>query len=152
MTVVSNSSPLIALSQIGRLDLLGALFQQVVIPPYVAKEIEPTIPGLPGFLGVNQVRAARVPRIVRGSLGKGEQEAMDLALEIRASQIHLDDRPARRLAASLGLSVIGTLGVLLAAKRNGLVIELRKELDRLVQVHFFMDEGLYQLVLTEAGE
>jgi predicted nucleic acid-binding protein len=151
VTVVSNSSPLIALSQIGRLDLLGALFQQVVIPPYVAKEIEPTIPGLPGFLGVNQVRAARVPRIVRGSLGKGEQEAMDLALEIRASQI-LHDRPARRLAASLGLSVIGTLGVLLAAKRNGLVIELRKELDRLVQVHFFMDEGLYQLVLTEAGE
>jgi predicted nucleic acid-binding protein len=151
VTVVSNSSPLIALSQIGRLDLLGALFQQVVIPPYVAKEIEPTIPGLPGFLGVNQVRAARVPRIVRGSLGKGEQEAMDLALEIRASQI-LHDRPARRLAASLGLSVIGTLGVLLAAKRNGLVIELRKELDRLVQVHFFMDESLYQLVLTEAGE
>jgi uncharacterized protein len=66
-----------------------------------------------------------------------------LGFELHAGRLILDERPARRLAASLGLAVIGTVGLLLAAKNRGLLVKIRPELDRLLAVRFFMDEELY---------
>jgi len=60
-------------------------------------------------------------------------------LELRAERLILDEQPARRLANSLGLRVIGTAGLLLAAKERGLLARNKPELDRLLEVRFFMD-------------
>ena len=152
MAVVSNSSPLIALSQIGRLDLLGRLHARVLIPPAVAKEVEPTIPELPGWLLVQPLALPRQPLTVSSSIGPGEQEVICLGLELRAERLILDEQPARRLAVSLGLNVIGTIGILLAAKEQGFLTEIRPELDRLLSVRFFMDQELYDRAIGEAGE
>jgi predicted nucleic acid-binding protein len=108
VVVVSNSSPLIALTQIGRLDLLGRLHPQVLIPPAVAVEIEPTVPRLPGWIAVKPLSLPRNPDVVSNSIGPGEHEAISLGMELRAERLILDELPARRLATSLGLSVIGT--------------------------------------------
>ena len=142
-------SPLIALHQIGRLDLLGQVHPEVLILPAVAKEIEPSIRRLPGWI---VVKPPRNPQTVSGAIGAGEHEVVSLGLELGAQRLILDERPARRLAASLGLGVIGTVGLLLAAKDRNLLPEVKPELDRLRKARFFMDEELYDRVLAQAGE
>ena len=75
-----------------------------------------------------------------------------MALEIRPVRHILDDLPARRVADALGLPIIGTLGVMLAAKRRGLVTSIRPLLDGLVRESFFIGAELYQQLLESAGE
>jgi hypothetical protein len=152
VSVVSNSSPLIALARIQRLDLVPVILESVLIPPAVVREIRPSIPVSPDWL---QVRAAtQVPSVLtsRRRLGDGEWEAIALAVEVGARAILLDDRPARRLAAMAGLSVIGTLGLLLSAKRAGLIDALRPELNKLLTTSFFLSHQLHDDLLRMAGE
>ena len=90
--------------------------------------------------------------MLRAGLGEGESEAISLAVELKFRWIILDDCAARRLAQSLSLSVIGTLGLLLAAKRRGLLSLVRPSLDALVSHGFHIAPALYDRVLEEAGE
>jgi predicted nucleic acid-binding protein len=149
--VVSNSSPLIALSQIGRLDLLGQLQPQILIPPAVAKKVRPSVLRLPDWIEVKPLSLPANPAIVSSAIGL-EREVIALGLELGAQILILDERPARRLATSLGLGVVGTVGLLLAAKDRGLLVRIKPELDRLLTFRFFIDEELYNRVLTQAGE
>jgi predicted nucleic acid-binding protein len=75
-----------------------------------------------------------------------------LALETHARLVILDDRPARRLAQSLGLTVIGTLGILLAAKQRQLIATVQPSLDALLQHDFRISQRLYEQVLLDAQE
>jgi len=76
-----------------------------------------------------------------------------LAVELEASAIVIDDRPARRLAEAGGLNEIGTLGLLLLeAKRAGHIRTIRAELDKLLETSFFLSPQLYDQVLRLAGE
>jgi uncharacterized protein len=152
VVVVSNSSPLIAFADIDQLDLFPAIFDSILIPPAVAAEIAPSIPDLPQWLQVESLKQA-IPRVVlRRSLGAGEREALALAIESRAERILLDDLPARGIARTLELSVIGTVGVLLVARRHGLIPRVRPCLDALMKQSFFIGPGLYDHVLHLAGE
>jgi predicted nucleic acid-binding protein len=149
--VVSNASPLIALEQIDHLQLLEHLFGTVLIPPAVAHEVAPTVALLP-WVEEQEPTQPIGPRILSASLGPGESAAIALALETEARLVILDERPARRLAQTLHLPVIGTLGILLAAKRRQLLVSIRPYLDALVQHNFRIAPNLYDDVLTAAGE
>ncbi|MBC8876428.1 MAG: DUF3368 domain-containing protein [Planctomycetes bacterium] len=149
--VVSNSSPLIALDQIGRLAVLSQLFDEVTVPPAVVRETNPLLI-LPPWVIEQPLTQPIGAQVLAASLGAGEREAICLAIESSADWIILDDRPARRLAASLDLPMVGTLGILLAAKRRGLLAEIRPCLDELIRHDFFMTRNLYEQVLTQAGE
>lgn len=151
MRAVSNSSPLIALEKIHQMELLRDLFSTVTVPPAVALEIAPTVE-LPSWIQVYPLRSMVDSRTVRSSFGPGESEAISLSLELRPDRVILDDEPARRLAQKLGLNVIGTLGLLLSAKRHGLIPGLRPQLDALVATGFFIGPELYDQVLDLAGE
>ncbi len=148
--VVSNSSPLIALEQIGNLNLLQKLFATVSIPPAVSRETTKIV--LPPWITEIPLAQPVGPQILRASLGPGESEAISLALEVGAQWVILDDRPARRLAEALNLPVIGTLGVLLAAKRRGFLPAIRLCVDALVNHGFHIAPDLYERVLSDAGE
>jgi uncharacterized protein len=150
LPIVSDSSPLIVLARIGHLDLLEKLFISVVVPPAVPREVISV--ALPVWVLERPLMQPVGPRILRASLGPGESEAISLALEIGAQWIILDDRPARRLAESLGLPVIGTLGVLLASKRRGFLAAVRPCVDALLNSGFRVAPDLYQRVITDAGE
>ena len=152
MAVVSNSSPLIALARIRRLDLLPGIFESVLIPPAVAREISPSIPVLPAWLRIQAASVLPPASLLRRRLGDGEWEALALAIELRADWIILDDLPARRAAEATGLNVIGTLGTLVAAKRAGLLKSIRPELDALVRTSFFISPQLYNELLQAVGE
>jgi predicted nucleic acid-binding protein len=149
---VSNSSPLIALARIQRLDLVPIILQSVLIPPAVAREIAPSIPILPRWLEVRAPTKSASGLTSRGRLGDGEWEAIALAIELEASAIVIDDRPARRLAEAASLNVIGTLGLLLEAKRAGHIGTIRTELDKLLATSFFLSPQLYDQLLIMAGE
>lgn len=69
----------------------------------------------------------------RGRLGDGEREAIALAIEVGAAAIIIDERAGRRVAEKAGLTVIGTLGVVLQAKQAGVIASIRPELDKLLE-------------------
>ena len=152
MTIVSNSSPLIALARIQRLDLVPSIFERILIPPAVAREIAPSIPNLPPWASIQAPSAMSSASVLRRRLGDGEREALALAIELRADWIILDDLPARRSAQAASLNVIGTLGMLVAAKRAGLLQSIRPDLDALVRTSFFLSPQLYEQLLQAAGE
>lgn len=149
--VVCNASPLIALEQIGRLNLLPDLFETVTIPPAVQRETAPTVM-LPDWVRPYSLTHPIGPTILQASLGPGESEAISLALELEARLVILDDRPARRLAQSLGLPVIGTLGLLLTAKQKGWLDAIKPHLDTLLEHDFRVSPRLYDQIIADAGE
>jgi predicted nucleic acid-binding protein len=129
---VSDASALIALAQIDQLELLRGLFGRIVVPPAVVTETAPSV-RLPEWIETRNLGQPRSAQVLRASLGAGECEAISLVLEMEAPWLILDDHPARRLAEGLGLSVIGTLGVLLGAKRHGRVTSVRPLIDALAE-------------------
>lgn len=149
--VVSNTSAIIALAQVGQLDLLSHLFTQVTIPAAVRRELGPTFV-MPNWLVEKSLSQPISAQVLNAQLGNGESEAISLAVELQARWVILDDRPARRLAEALGLPVIGTLGILLAAKRHGFVASIRPLLDSLAGFGFHIAPPLRERVLGDAGE
>jgi len=149
--VVSNSSPIIAFERIGELDLLRVIFPALMIPPAVAGEIA-TARGVPSWITVQSLARRLDTRTLVPGLGAGEREAISLAVETRATWPVLDDQAARQVARTIGLPVIGTLGILLAAKRRGLLPAVRPYLARLGSSGFFMRRELLERVLRLASE
>ena len=151
MPVVSNSSPLIALEQIGKLELLQSLFTEIVIPDQVAVETVASVqPRL--WIRKQSLSQPMLPAVQRPGLGPGEREAICLAIEVRVGAILLDDDPARKLPTELGLRVIGTAGVLILAKERQLIPAVRPCLDALIENRFFLARTLYELILKRVGE
>lgn len=149
--VISNASPIIALDQIEHLHLLNKLFPQLAIPEAVLEEVSPSVQP-PSWIKVLSLAQPVGPRILETSLGRGESETLSLALELGAQRVILDERAARRLAHSLSIPVIGTLGILTAALREDLIPALRPLLDALLDHDFRIAERLYESVLRDAGE
>lgn len=147
-TAVSNTSPLIVLDRIGQVDLLTRLFDTVFLPPAVVSELGPDF-----TLPERIVIKAGVPtRVFTSSLGRGEVEAISLALEITPNYLIIDDSAARLVAERHGVNVVGTLGLLLAAKRRGFISEVKPLLEILSESGFRMTEDLANQVLRDAGE
>jgi len=150
--VVADASVLIALAQIDRLSLLEQLFGEVLIPAAVAREISPGLSGLPPWVRAHALDEPPDPRVAAASLDTGETEAITLALVVKAERIILDDLPARRLALAVGLSVVGTAGVLFAAKQKGLLPAVAPALDALRARGFWLRQDVYEEILEAAGE
>ena len=149
--VVADASPLIAFQQIGQLQLLRTVFGELTVPPAVAREILPSVPPTP-WIVERRLTQPIAPLVLRASLGAGESEALSLAVEIRADLLFVDERAGRRVAAALGLSVVGTLGVLLAAKRTGHIAEVRPLVDELLRQGFWVAPRLVKQALLAAAE
>jgi uncharacterized protein len=147
---VFDASSLIALTQIDRLWLLPRLFQTVVVPPAVALEAVGTV-GAPTWFVSHAPPSPIDVRILEASLDAGETEAIAVALALGA-EVVLDDLPARRLALELGLPVVGVIGLILRAKRHGLVATVRPDLEALRLHGFFLSDRLVKHALSDANE
>lgn len=150
--VVADASVLIALARLDQLSLLEKVFGEVAIPPAVSREVAPSLPRLPGWVQTRTLRRALDARVVEAWLDPGETEAISLALETRADRVILDDLPARQLAKDLGLAVVGTAGVLFAAKQRGFIAAVRPPLDALRAAGFRLRQDVYEEILKAAGE
>jgi predicted nucleic acid-binding protein len=158
--VVSDTSPVRALAHLGRLELLHALFDSVIVPPAVAAELRSPPAGLPGveilafdFMSVQApCDSVRVAELLL-TLDAGESEALVLAVELGIPAILMDDAAGRAMARHLGLLPIGVLGALVRAKQRGLIESVGPLMDRLQsEIDFFMSDSLRAEILRMAGE
>ena len=146
---VSDASPLIALHQIDRLELLHDLFAMTVVPTVVAEEVAPSLGMLPRWIGIQD--ADRIPPFPR-RVDAGERAAIALAIQLASDAVILDDLAGRLAAAELGLRAIGSLGLLVRAKRMRLIEEVRPLMDGMVANGLFTSEQLRFEILNAAGE
>lgn len=119
MKVVSNTSPLIFLANVDSLDLLSLCFDQVIIPEEVKAEFGKD--KLPETVAVKAIspEGKNLVDIHYGALHRGELEAIQLANEISADLVLLDDLLARQKAKQMNMAVMGTLGIFLTASYKG---------------------------------
>ncbi len=155
MKVVADTSPLIALERIGRLDILPGLFGSVVCPQSVIDELR----AFPGHLRADSsieqsswlsIRPDPREMVFRKELGAGETAAIALAVNIKAEMIVLDDLAARRIAREIGLKISGTLGIVLAACRYGLLADVAGTLDDLRSAGFHLSNTLIRDCIARA--
>lgn len=159
--VVSNSSALINLARIGKLALLRDLYVEVCIPEAVWQEA--VVKG-EGQAGANEIKAAvwikalrvknaELVKALRQELDPGESEAIALALETQAELLLMDERLGRDTARHLGLPFTGLIGLLVEAKRKGLISSIRQELDALRDIAGFrIADSLYWRILRDEKE
>ncbi|MBC6424446.1 MAG: DUF3368 domain-containing protein [Hormoscilla sp. SP5CHS1] len=145
-SVVTDSTSLIGLERIGRLDILPGLFEPILVPPAVQQEFGISLPWLQ--IVTPDIGIATSLKIV---VDDGEAEAIALAYQ-QGLQIILDDQQARKVARNMGISIIGTIGVLVKAKQAELISALKPLLDRLEMNGFYMTSALKAEALKVVGE
>jgi uncharacterized protein len=153
--VVTNTTPLITLAGIGLLDLLPRLYGQIWVPRVVLEEYQAkapsTEPDLAQAAWLTVVDAVVIDPTLP-LLDGGEAAALSLAQTIKARLVLLDERKARKIAARLGLSVAGTLAVLLRAKQQGFIAAIRPCITQMQRQGRRLHTDLVARILEEAGE
>ncbi len=158
--VIVNSTPLIVLCNVGKLHLLRSLYQEILIPHAVLDEITAKpdsacqqVHDNLDWIHVERIQDTRQKRMYQAKLHDGEVEVMILAQQKPpADLVILDDSAAKRTAKFLGLTVTGTLGVLLKAKRAGLIPSVAPVLSDLQANGFYVTKNVRNMVLASAGE
>ncbi|MEZ5386135.1 MAG: DUF3368 domain-containing protein [Prosthecobacter sp.] len=161
MIVVADTSVLLNLAFLGQEGLLAGLFGAVHVPEAVAREFARLAAtsgrfaglSLPAFCQITPVNGIPDQIASDPRLDAGESEALAHALSIKADAVLLDEVAARDCAASLGIQVLGTLGLLVRAKQDGhipLIAPLLRKL--LVEGHFRVSPALVHVTLQRAGE
>jgi predicted nucleic acid-binding protein len=160
LIVVSDTSPVLSLARIGRLEILRSLYDEVLIPTAVYEELGAATRRFPQidlaaipWLTVTSARDRRRVQELRAELDLGEAEAIVLALERHAELLLVDERRGRRTALEAGLTVTGLIGVVVQAKRAGVVTAARPVLDELIHTaRFWIGPALYAEVLKQLDE
>lgn len=161
MIVISDASPLINLAVIDQLDLLQQLYQEIIIPEAVYRELVEKGAGqtLADELGnidwikSQQVENRNLAEALKLELDDGEAEAIALAVETKASLLLIDERKGRSIANNFDLQYIGIIGVLIEAKASQLIPEVKSVLDNLiVKAGFWISDSLYQRILELSDE
>lgn len=157
--LVCDTSPLQYLHQLGQLELLPKLAGKIIVPPAVVKELtvgrsaghDVPAPEAFGWIEVCCPAAVSAERLI-GDLGPGETEVLMLAMEQPTMIAVVDDKLARWVAETLNIRFTGTLGILLDAKRAGLVFRVAPLMDRLQELHFRVSSAARGLILRAANE
>jgi hypothetical protein len=158
--LVSNTGPLVALALVERLDVLESLFETTTIPEAVHEEI---LQGGAIDAGVNAYRRAAWIRVepLQASLDplltlvldRGEASVIQLAREQAADCVLIDERKARKIArTAYGLKVIGSAGVLVEAKKQGILTSVGEALTQMREKGYWIHDRIVTAALEQAGE
>jgi len=151
--VVSDTSPITSLLIIGRVEILKTLYGEVLIPRAVETELRRHHSEVPSFIRSVATSDSATVRLLELQLDKGEAEAIVLAEELKADFLLMDESFGRTIASERGLRVIGLVGVLLAAKRRGIVKSVTDILTELEQVAgFYISKEVRDDAAQKAGE
>jgi hypothetical protein len=162
-TVISDSSTLIHLTAIGKLDLLRTFYNKIILPTAVWREVVIEGGNHPGARAVQQAHERgwveilepsnqTLLRLLKQDLHEGEAETIALALELDADLVLLDETEARQVATLYQLQKTGIIGLLIRAKMQDHIPSLRQELKRLRESGFWIDDSLLRQSLESVGE
>lgn len=156
--IVSNTTPLISLMKISQLEILKKIYSEIVIPEAVYKEIEAGkhkefYRDLSKIDWI-KIRSIKNKRSINYflDLDAGEAEAIIIASEIGADLIILDEKLGRYHAKHAGIKVTGTLGLLVKAKKMGLVPKLKPLLKELTEKNVWISDRLIAQVCKTVDE
>ncbi|PIG90630.1 DUF3368 domain-containing protein [Gloeocapsopsis sp. IPPAS B-1203] len=163
MIVISDTSAITNLVAIRHLHLLFQLYNQVIIPEAVYRELTDAEPSAPATLKLQAVSWLEVKQIANRKIVKllqekvrldpGESEAIALTLELNADLLLIDERRGRAEANRLGLRITGLLGILVEAKRQNLVAAVKLLMDNLIVTsQFRVSSALYYQILEMVDE
>lgn len=161
MIVVSNTSPIINLLHIGKLELLQLLFGEVVIPEEVRYELlekgaypkDSAQIRKAGWLRTEKIVNADLLKALKSELDDGEAAAIALAIEKNADLLLIDEKAGRALAAHFDVEMAGVLGVLVIAKRKKLIRAVSPLLNNLLKkAGFRVSDTLKGTILSLSGE
>ena len=148
-TIISDTSCLIILDKIGELKILNKLFGVITTTSEVANEYGQE---LPSWFEIREPSDRNYQSIIEASVDKGEASAIALAVELDDCLLIIDDLKGRKLAHELGLTIIGTIGVIIDAKLTGIIPSIKTILSKIKQTNFRISEELEILILKRAGE
>jgi len=157
MIVFSNTTPIIALSSIQRLDLLPQLFGRIHLVKEVVDECEAggtiAVPSLREFDWLTIVESTPIsnPSLFL-ELDKGEKHTLDMAQKYHADWVLIDEKIGRNMAEYLDLHVTGTLGVLLKAKQQGLITSFLECVTTMRNHGIYYHPDLIKKLLNQIGE
>ena len=157
--VVVNSSPLITLFNSQLINLLPQLFAEIIVPGAVWDEViavgktDAASKQLPGASWVTRVEVSAVsPAIATLNLGQGESEVLTFALNNPSYRAMVDDAAARRCARTLGIATLGTGGMLVLAKRRGLISSVSSSIETVKNAGLWLSDEVVSLLKQQAGE
>jgi hypothetical protein len=161
--VISDTSVITNLAAIEQLHLLSQLYNQVIIPEAVYRELTEIEPPVPGKIEVKNAPWVEIRQVVNRSIVQqiqeqarldiGESEAISLALELKADLLLIDERRGRMEANRLGLRITGLLGLLIEAKQRDLIIAVKPLMDTLITMSAFrVSSALYNQILEIVNE
>jgi len=148
--IISDASCLIALDEIGQLQILKALFEQIVITPEVQLEFGSQ---LPDWIVIQSTSYFEKKDQLKQVLDQGEASSIALALEDPAhTLLIIDEKKGRKVAIQNSLEIIGTLGVILMAKKKAIIPSVKELLVQLAAKKFRFSQAIIQKILEESGE
>lgn len=145
---VSDTSCLILFSKIGELELLRQLFGKIHITESVSEEFNQPIPDWIEIVHLE----TEIHKGLSSYLDLGEATSIALAAEFEESLLIIDEVKGRRIAKEMGISVTGSMGVLIAAKSNGYLKIVRPIIDKIEKTNFRISKELIDRVLEKANE
>lgn len=148
-TIISDTSCLIILTNIGELELLHHLYGQITTTLDIATEYGET---LPEWVEIVSVADKSKQQLLELQIDKGESSAIALALETPGSTIILDDNKARKIATQLGLTFTGTIGIVVKAKLQGLIPSIKPIIAKIKQTNFRLSAEIELQALKQANE
>jgi len=156
--VVSNTTPLLSFIKLNRLDILKKVYKEIFIPEAVYHELEKGKDKYyrnisdESWIKIVKVKNKSLIKQLEKDLDKGEAEAIALSIEISADLLLIDEKLGRKKAQEKGIKITGTIGVLLKAKKRGIVKEVRPLIYELIEKGNYYKESFVKLVLKHAGE
>jgi predicted nucleic acid-binding protein len=144
--IISDTSCLIALTKINKLELLKNLYQEIIITQDVYIEFGGS---LPEWIIISEVKNKQRQQELENRLDKGEASSIALALEIVNSTLIIDEIKGRKIAQSLNIDIIGTIGVILLAEKRGLIKDGLGIILRLVNKGFRLSDKLIDRIIEK---
>lgn len=148
-TAIADTSCLILLDNISKLDILFQLFGQVTTTSVVADEFGKP---LPEWILIKEVPDIHRQQALELEIDKGEASVIALSFEYPRSLLILDDAKARRVAAQLHLLYTGTMGIILKAKQAGIIPSVQSIMKMIQGTNFRFSEKVLLQILADAGE
>ena len=147
--VIADTSCLIFLTKIDELNILRANYSRIIITPEIAKEYTREIPE---WIEIISVKNKSLQLVLEESLDRGESTALALSFEIKDATVILDDLKARKVAGKLGITITGTIGVIVKAKLRGTIPSAKNILLKISDTDFRISSKTIDEAIKQAGE